>query len=184
MTISHLHSRSTAFVMESGNMSGEQFLADIARYQARISDIEQNKQALLFDPDIYQFAVKLFALSLAGFDVYLPQNGQPQTLKALQPNVGFCAGSTLTIDGLVNLDTRAGKHQLTADCVQWPESGRVFFSTSGSTGTPKLIEKHWHHLNCESDTLIRTFCLGQEEAVLSTVPHFHIYGLLFKLWCR
>ncbi|WP_448549441.1 AMP-binding protein [Thalassotalea fusca] len=181
MTLDHLRSQSTLFVTEQASISGEQFLADLSRYYSQLSGIENNKQVLLFESDTYQFAVKFYALSLSGFDIYLPQNGQPQTLAALTPRVGFCAGSMLSIDGLDNLDERIGLNQPTNVECCWPESGKVYFSTSGSTGEPKIIEKCWQHLNRECDTLITTFDLGTEDAYLSTVPHFHIYGLLFKL---
>jgi len=181
MTFEHLRSQSTLFVTEQARISGEQFLGDLSRYCSQLSAIENNKQVLLFESDTYLFAVKFFALSMSGFDIYLPQNSQPHTLAALQSRVSYCAGSALAIDGLDNLDKRTGLNLPTNVEYHWPEIGKVFFSTSGSTGEPKIIEKCWQYLNIECDTLIATFGLGNEDACLSTVPHFHIYGLLFKL---
>jgi len=59
---------------------------------------------------------------------------------------------------------------------------RVALFTSGSTGTPKKVDKTLAQLDRELENL--QACWGSalaESAVLATVPHHHIYGLLFRL---
>ena len=56
----------------------------------------------------------------------------------------------------------------------------LHFYTSGSTGTPKRITKSLAMLESEVTTVdkVLTSSCG---AVYSTVPHYHVYGLMFKL---
>ena len=59
---------------------------------------------------------------------------------------------------------------------------RMALYTSGSTGTPKRVDKTLAQLDRELENLHA--CWGgvlAECAVLATVPHHHIYGLLFRL---
>jgi acyl-coenzyme A synthetase/AMP-(fatty) acid ligase len=54
--------------------------------------------------------------------------------------------------------------------------------TSGSTGEPKCIRKALHQL--EAECRVQERCWGTEAdgtIVAATVPHHHIYGLLFRL---
>ncbi len=57
--------------------------------------------------------------------------------------------------------------------------------TSGSTGAPQAIPKRLSQMSSEVDVLEAMFggMLGADTAVVATVSHQHIYGLLFKvLW--
>ncbi|MDE2344894.1 MAG: AMP-binding protein, partial [Gammaproteobacteria bacterium] len=61
---------------------------------------------------------------------------------------------------------------------------RVEFHTSGSTGSPKCVPKAFAQLRNEVQTLENQWgaSLGQ-AVIISTVPHHHLYGLLFRvLW--
>ncbi|WGS49064.1 AMP-binding protein [Paraburkholderia sp. D15] len=56
--------------------------------------------------------------------------------------------------------------------------------TSGSSGTPKPIRKTLAQFNAEVHTLERQWgALAGDATILASVPHHHIYGLLFRvLW--
>lgn len=57
------------------------------------------------------------------------------------------------------------------------------FYTSGSTGKAKAIEKKLRHITNEVETLDGCFNrLTTETIFISSVSHFHIYGLLFNLF--
>jgi acyl-coenzyme A synthetase/AMP-(fatty) acid ligase len=65
-----------------------------------------------------------------------------------------------------------------------PFSCRLALYTSGSTGAPKRVEKTLAQLAREIQNLQALWGSTLKRAcVLSTVPHYHIYGLLFRvLW--
>jgi len=59
---------------------------------------------------------------------------------------------------------------------------RLALYTSGSTGTPKRVDKTLAQLDRELENLHALWGgVLARSAVLSTVPHHHIYGLLFRL---
>ncbi|WP_420583814.1 AMP-binding protein [Ruegeria sp.] len=65
-----------------------------------------------------------------------------------------------------------------------PEAGecKLIFFTSGSTAVPQPVPKTWRQIEAEAETLHQQF--GSEIAgarVVATVPHHHIYGILFSL---
>jgi len=59
---------------------------------------------------------------------------------------------------------------------------QMVFFTSGSTSSPKPVAKNLAQLEAETRVLEKLWgtALGNAE-IRSTVPHFHIYGLLFNL---
>lgn len=61
-------------------------------------------------------------------------------------------------------------------------AARIDLYTSGSSGEPKRVEKSLHQLETEAHALETGFgaALGGATMV-ATVPHQHIYGLLFRL---
>ena len=63
-------------------------------------------------------------------------------------------------------------------------SSRLALYTSGSTGAPKRIEKTLAQLEREIENLHAVWGASlADSSVLATVPHYHIYGLLFRvLW--
>lgn len=61
-------------------------------------------------------------------------------------------------------------------------SATIELFTSGSTGDPKRVVKQFRQLVDEAGVLAKTFDSQLGDAVvLSTVPHHHIYGLLFRI---
>jgi acyl-coenzyme A synthetase/AMP-(fatty) acid ligase len=59
---------------------------------------------------------------------------------------------------------------------------RLALYTSGSSGTPKRVDKTLAQLDRELENLHALWgSVLAQSAVLSTVPHHHIYGLLFRL---
>jgi acyl-coenzyme A synthetase/AMP-(fatty) acid ligase len=63
-----------------------------------------------------------------------------------------------------------------------PRAARLDLYTSGSSGEPKRVEKSVDQLQTEAQVLEATWgsALGA-ATVVATVPHHHIYGLLFRL---
>ncbi|MFY2826545.1 AMP-binding protein [Ruegeria sp. MALMAid1280] len=74
--------------------------------------------------------------------------------------------------------------QISDGAVDLPEAAEcnLVFFTSGSTAAPQPIPKSWRQIEAEAETLQQQF--GSDVAgarVVATVPHHHIYGILFNL---
>lgn len=68
---------------------------------------------------------------------------------------------------------------------RWPEDdAQLEFYTSGSNGAPKCVPKAFAQLRREMEALEREWGAQLGGAsVTGTVPHYHLYGLLFRiLW--
>jgi acyl-coenzyme A synthetase/AMP-(fatty) acid ligase len=117
----------------------------------------------------WAFAVGLFGLLLAERTVVLPPNTLPGTLDA------FRAGAGGMLLELPPPGTALAPAAL---------DGRIEFWTSGTTGEPKAILKDFAQLEAEVAMLEAVF--GDQTGpgpMVSTVPHHHIYGCLFRiLW--
>ena len=133
----------------------------------------------LYHEDSLEFAAALFGAWLSGKTVWLGADVLPATCAALAGQVGAFWGAFP--DGLspVGADDWQG---------EWPAPAPGFAAlvvfTSGSTGAPAPIPKQLSQLSSEIAALEQQFGarLGT-AAILATVSHQHIYGLLFRiLW--
>jgi acyl-coenzyme A synthetase/AMP-(fatty) acid ligase len=121
------------------------------------------------------FLSALLGTWLAGREALVPQSLQPQA-------VGSLAG-----DGIVLLDdehTASQRAGHAGRALPAPHACRLALYTSGSTGVAKRVEKTLAQLDREVEALEALWgaAVGA-SSVLSTVPHYHIYGLLFRvLW--
>lgn len=135
---------------------------------------------LLAHGDSYNFAICLCALLAAGKQVVLPPNTQAGTIAALQHHFDaqLCNidVDTITQESCLSNDNPLSKHTLDLDALT------ITLLTSGSTGEPKAIRKTLRCLDNEIQALEQLWGdkLGN-AAVLATVSHQHIYGLLFRL---
>ncbi|TAL96426.1 MAG: AMP-dependent synthetase [Paraburkholderia sp.] len=153
-------------------------LADTLRAQPSM------RYALCVD-DAYDFACALFALLAAGKEPVIPANATP----------GYLADLSDAFDAVL---TDASLHALFAEAPRNPQKPRkpgtqiatidpaapLTLYTSGSSGTPKPIHKTLAQFNAEVHTLETQWGATVRDAtVLASVPHHHIYGLLFRvLW--
>jgi len=145
------------------------------RVAALADDLEarHEKRWLLAAADAQSFAIGLLALIHAGKEIVVPPNLQAGTLTAL-------AGV---------FDARLSEADLVAPGEGGPareaiDAQQVIIDlyTSGSTGEPKRVRKSLAALEAEVAVLERLWGsrLGS-ASVIATVPHQHIYGLLFRL---
>ncbi|MFD2094639.1 AMP-binding protein [Corallincola platygyrae] len=127
------------------------------------------------------------AVNALGLDLVLLPNHQPKTIDAHQGQFDLILTDVLdfpTINKQVLFieltDTYSQAYQ---PVFGWQASNIVMY-TSGSTGEPKAIHKRLSQLIEEVDALGELFCpTDAGSAVISTVSHQHIYGLLFRiLW--
>ncbi len=176
------------FEMKNDSGSFQQFCTDI--HMARLATRQvPGLDVLLFHSSSYQFSVGFFALALEGRHIVLPPNAQPETLEQIASQCQASFGD-ITHPDLSAINLQGHSSQYTADQAEMSREKlfemsdcKITFFTSGSTGQPKAISKQFSQLNSEVDILINTFAdrITSSHAILSTVSHQHIYGLLFKI---
>lgn len=145
--------RHTIAYTADGAIVWEEFAALIAAHRAALDDNAQ--RVLLAEADPIAFAALLLAALSAGKTPVIAPNFQPEVLSRLRQCI---------------------------DATGAPAANTIEIYTSGSSGEPKRIVKQLVQFEAE--------CCAQEAlwgeaiaaaAVTATVPHNHIYGLLFRL---
>ena len=173
-----IHSSTLSFL--SHGESAERWAGIVAHYQT-IFKAEPAEKWLLYESDSFVFSALFYALLASGKSIVLPHNGQPEHIKYVKKSVDASVGET-SVEPSVLADLTTDSS--TSISLSIPAEAEVCFYTSGSTGTPKIIKKQFKSLQCEVDALEDKFSdLVRDTLFLSTVPHQHIYGLLYKiLW--
>ncbi|WP_368620957.1 AMP-binding protein [Paraburkholderia sp. BR13444] len=160
-------------------------LLDRAAFRARVAGLlefvqthDARRCALCID-DPFEFACALFALFACGKEPVIPANATPGYVADLADAYDFL---------LTDADLPpfvAATHVVTANTGQ-PIDPRASLTlyTSGSSGAPKPIRKTLAQFNAEVHTLEQQWgALLGDATMLASVPHHHIYGLLFRvLW--
>jgi acyl-coenzyme A synthetase/AMP-(fatty) acid ligase len=157
------------------------FSAAATRLAAAIA-VQPHARWLLACTDPLAFATALFAVLHAGRVPVIPPNFQPGTLATLGGVVdAMLADHAVTSPGVPAL--RMDAVGPAADpLTPLPASATLILYTSGSSGEPKAVVKQLAQLDAEIGLLERLW--GSRLAghsVAATVPHHHIYGLLFRL---
>jgi len=164
-------------------VSNERLLARARAWHALLRDLPGRDYALYLEDSI-EFGAALLGAWHAGKTIWLSADTLAATCDSLRASVdGFLgafpaslAPSSPAPDGL----DAAGAAMDGALAGDFP--ALVVF-TSGSTGAAQAIPKKLSQLASEVATLDRLFGAAGEAAVVATVSHQHIYGLLFKvLW--
>ncbi|MEX3933048.1 AMP-binding protein [Paraburkholderia phymatum] len=151
------------------------FRARVAAIAARLRGAHAQRYALCIG-DPFDFACALFALFACGKEPVIPANATPGYLADL-------AGAYDAV--LTDADVRehAGAQASTpvASFAIDPNAPLTLY-TSGSSGTPKPIHKTLAQFNAEVHTLEREWgAVVGDATMLASVPHHHIYGLLFRV---
>ncbi len=124
--------------------------------------------------DSFDFACGLFALFAAGKQVVLPANHKPAALAQL---TGLYDSVLDNVERLLGCGGSKGCAELTID-----PHAPLSLVTSGSSGVPKVVHKTLAQFDAEVRTLSTLWGAAmQDVTVVASVPHHHIYGLLFRL---
>jgi acyl-CoA synthetase (AMP-forming)/AMP-acid ligase II len=167
------------------------FLAAVSALTTTLQQRAESRWLLVHD-DTYYFAVGLLALLAAGKQVVLPPNARPGALAALHENADALLGDVVLGDvdtGFPSLaiqidsgnDVGADNATRTLPLLDL-DALTITALTSGSTGDAKAICKPLRVLDAEIAILEQEW--GErigDAAVLASVSHQHIYGLLFRL---
>ena len=148
-----------------------------------VVDLHPARRWALVCDDAGWFGAGLLALAAHGRSIVLPQAPQAGSLTG----TGIDAVLTDRARDFQGFETVAAVEPAADFQVvdTTPDDAtRVEFYTSGSSGAPKCVPKAYLQLRLEVEALERQWGadLG-DAAVLGTVPHHHLYGLLFRvLW--
>ncbi|AQH03648.1 AMP-dependent synthetase (plasmid) [Burkholderia sp. KK1] len=141
---------------------------------------EQNERrfALCID-DPLDFACALFALLACGKEPVIPASTAPGYLADLANAYDVL----LTDDDVIALAATQALGPAAPPLPIDPHAALTLY-TSGSSGSPKPIHKTLAQFDAEVRTLEREWgALIGDATMLASVPHRHIYGLLFRvLW--
>jgi acyl-CoA synthetase (AMP-forming)/AMP-acid ligase II len=152
------------------------FRARVLAIAARLSEQPARRYALCID-DSFDFACALFALFACGKEPVIPAHAAPGYLADLSDAYDVA----LTDADMPSLASRS--EYVASPALIDPHAPLTLY-TSGSSGTPKPIRKTLAQFNAEVHTLENQWGeLAGDATVLGSVPHHHIYGLLFRvLW--
>ncbi len=143
--------------------------------QGLIHHIQKNnaRRVILINEDRHLFLAGFLAALSAGVPVVLPHSKASGVLEEL------CESSDIILNDELPVLHKSAAIPLTKIDAKQAE---IIFFTSGSTGKPKSIHKTLLQLRTEIDLLEDLWGIDSSSArLLSTVPHHHIYGLLFSL---
>ena len=159
-----------------GTIDFAAFRARVFAIAVQLREASARRYALCID-DPFDFSCALFALFTCGKTPVIPANATP----------GYLADLADAYDAvLTDADIRAHSAVQASSAPRMdidPDAPLTLY-TSGSSGTPKPIHKTLAQFNAEVHTLEREWgVLVGDAAMLASVPHHHIYGLLFRvLW--
>lgn len=146
-----------------------------SRVCALVPHIRQHpaRRWLLDCSDAFDFACGFFALAHANKEIVIPPSLLPEAIGNLKSEY------EARLETLPSDNTESPLSQLApldASAV------RINLYTSGSTGTPQKIGKTLAQMEAEIQVLEHRWgeMLGN-ASIAATVPHHHIYGLLFRL---
>ena len=128
---------------------------------------------ILACPDPIEFLAAIFAVWHAGKIPVIPSNYQKESISVAR-------GKN---DGIIDkVDLSPSKRPPVKFNALDLHASKLILFTSGSSGKPKLVEKTLLQLDSEVLSLeLQWGARLKKYPVVATVPHYHIYGLLFRL---
>lgn len=134
---------------------------------------------LLTSNDTLDFSIQLLALLYAGKQVVIPANTQAATLTQLAGEF-----DAMVSDSLASIEPSPTVLSPIVLSAIDPKTAIIDLYTSGSTGQPKRVRKTLAQFEAEIEVLEALWGSAlADSAIVATVPHHHIYGLIFRiLW--
>jgi len=146
-------------------------------------DLHPARRWALICDDSGWFGAGLLALAGGGREIVLPQAPQAGALRDIRVDA-VLTDIPGAFTGMPLLAVAEPGDELDAPPAMPDDAVRIEFYTSGSSGAPKCVPKTYAQLRLEVEALERQWGSGLGVArVVGTVPHHHLYGLLFRvLW--
>lgn len=166
----------------NGELLADDFHARVVGIARHLRQCPEQRWALVCD-DTFWFAVGFLALAQACKTLIFPQASGPANVAEAQA-AAVLTDQPTRFSSFVTLDVAAIPESGTAVGTDLDDELLIELYTSGSTGRPKRVDKLLGQLRAEVAALEAQW--GQrlgDAVVLATVPHHHLYGLLFRvLW--
>ncbi|WP_179402104.1 AMP-binding protein [Burkholderia guangdongensis] len=147
---------------------------------ARAVESGDARRVAICTDDPYDFACAFFAIAAAGREVVVPASSAPDYLSELAQGYDQLLDAR-ALDACANTRSTPAAPALSRAI---DARAAITLYTSGSSGVAKPVRKTLAQFDAEVRTLQREWgeCVGG-AVTLSSVPHHHIYGLLFRiLW--
>ncbi|MEX3955107.1 AMP-binding protein [Trinickia sp. EG282A] len=159
------------------------FKRRVHAYVQRFGSMAGNRYALCLD-DPFEFVCALFAMLATGKEAVIPANAAPGYLEALGKNAYDAIVTDADASAVKPACGPMGVHDdLSSNELRIDPFAPLTLYTSGSSGAPKPVSKTLAQFDAEVRTLEAQWgrTVGQ-ATMLASVPHRHIYGLLFRLF--
>jgi acyl-coenzyme A synthetase/AMP-(fatty) acid ligase len=145
---------------------------------ARALSRHHERRWLIHCEQPFNFAAALLAVLHSGKRAAVAPGFQPGMVEQLRPAFDAIVGENSFSE--INLSALAPAAFDFAALA--PRAAMIDLFTSGSSGEPKRVEKSLAQLEAEARVL--ESCWGEalgQATMVATVPHHHIYGILFRL---
>ncbi|MCW8195259.1 AMP-binding protein [Proteobacteria bacterium 005FR1] len=175
---------------DAGQVLSEGKILNWAQWRRRVGQWRATLDAqpagtwALYHPSAFEFSAILFALWASGKVACIPGSNQPLIVEQLRSRVQGFIGD-FEAPATTPLAAPSAQAPALESAVELDrQQAAVEIFTSGSSGHPQAIEKKLYQLAEEVATLENLWGgLAADAAVVGTVSHHHIYGLLFRvLW--
>lgn len=154
------------------------FRAHAAAIAARVRE-QAGHRIALWSEDPYVFACALFGVLAAGKVPVIPANATRGYLAELSDAYDTLFGDSELVAWCADASVQSWSEPDIAIDTHAP----LTLFTSGSSATPKPVHKTLAQFDAEVRTLEAQWgALLGDAAVLASVPHHHIYGLLFRVF--
>lgn len=155
-------------------VSWRRFVSDV--FAVYLTLDEEAGRVAVFSKDTYAFMVSAVAVLKANKTMVVLPNDLNTTLEK------YCSSYDVYIDtGDDKLALLQPVDCPEVDLLEISVDANVVFYTSGSSGQPAEVEKTLKQLCAEVNDTSLQLGLNQQKKVVSTVPHQHLYGFLFKV---
>lgn len=170
------------------SFSSKEFTLDVARLVQVLNGSRPQRWLVTFE-EPYLFLVSVIALLAADKTVIFSANRKQIWLQEIESEFDALIGTgdlglELNQEPLeFNLLTLRQWELSENSNIDFTGEEQLVFFTSGSTGKPKKVIKKLSYITSEVENLEKTFGDSLAQSIfVSSVSHFHIYGLLFNLF--
>lgn len=180
-TLLTLRGGEVLFRRANGNVTAGQVRSAAS---ALANDLDaQPGDVVLFTSSLAAFAAGLLGAHIAGRNVILPAHDAPDYIADIAAGRPFVTDTRYGVANAIpiRVDSDA-EPDASPDIDIIANDLTLTFFTSGSTAAPKPVGKSIRQLDDEAAVLAVKWPNDEGGTVSATVPHHHIYGVLFRLF--
>lgn len=172
-----IKSYSHVAVLASGTrVSWPQFVSDVLCMRSTVR--EKGDRVALYSKSTYAFMVAMTAILQEEKILVVLQNNLATTLEK------YCSSfddyMELSEEDVLSAEPDISSSDVQED-VYLDDDAKIFFYTSGSSGSSLEVKKTLGQLVLEVSDSSKALGIREHSLIMSTVPHQHLYGFLFKV---